>query len=206
AMDSHLSLAQLLAIDKEVAKDVQARLHYMHRRKTKTHIVNKGKVKDSGPTSGQPSGIIPIHINYWSYAKGNREVMTEGENASEDEDQYLFETSDEEQFLELESEVTGNMSGYESDDMVYDYPYDPKKIKASSPLVIESEIRGYKIANMVANTGAGPSLISLPLVQKLGLKINEDAMVVELLDGSLSTPNGVCKQVLIRVGGKLCPG
>ncbi|KAG0166381.1 hypothetical protein DFQ29_001000, partial [Apophysomyces sp. BC1021] len=136
-----------------------------------------------------------VQVAYGATKKDEEFEDSEGEGDSEG-DQYLFDASDKEEFSELESEVEGNFSGYKSDDMLFDYPYDPGHIHNSSPLMIPVELKGYHLMNAVTDTGAGPSLISAPLAKKLGLQVNKDRMVIELLDETLSAPNGICENVL----------
>ncbi|KAF7721390.1 hypothetical protein EC973_004804 [Apophysomyces ossiformis] len=194
--NSHISLAQLLIVDQNAAKDVQAGLCFMYGHKMQTKKVNKGKSKDVQLMAVQN---LQAHVVYGVHSQSDMLVEEEGEDSGEEDDHYLFDTSEDEEFSELESEVEGNLSGYESDDTIYNYLYDPNLIKSSSPLVVLVEIKGYKVGEAVADTGASLSIISLPLAKKLRLQMNKDAMRVELLDSSLSTPNGVCENVPVHV-------
>jgi predicted aspartyl protease len=204
--NSGLSLAQLIASDKKVASDIQAGIRYMHGRKRKSvKAVDKGKrpqvyqatVKYVGDTEGVGDSEDD------GDSEGDSDV--DGEDGDEG-DSYLYPSgySSSDEFSEVESEVEGSLSGYESEDTHYDYAYNVDRLKEASPFMVNVSIGNVEV-EAVVDTGAATSVISKKLAKKLGLRVNDDLMTIEQLDGNPSKPNGVCEQVHIRIGGKLRP-
>ncbi|KAI8364139.1 uncharacterized protein BYT42DRAFT_550448 [Radiomyces spectabilis] len=188
-----MTIAQWLAVDKEATKEVQAGLRFIHGRKSRakpsnpvrTNQVDKGKAPERA-----------LQVNYQG-------IITEGR----DEDSVFADTeerwSTEDEFSEIDSE-DDHYSGYESDDTIFDYPYDPERLQKATPLIVRASIKGQE-KDFVVDTGAACSLISKGLAQRLNLPINSTKFSVELITGTYSALNRVCKNVSIQVGGKLRP-
>lgn len=185
--NSGISIAQLVSMNKEVAGDLQAGIRYLHGRKRKPKQDTKGKAKATNVVN-----IVPA-----------RQVCRVELDSDGDSDGGSYLDSDD-GMSEFESEIDGSLSGYESDDTYFDYAYDPKKLKTSSPFVITCEIGSYPV-NAIIDTGAATSVISSSLANKLGLRMNHDQVTIEQLDGRHSDPNGVCENVQVRIGGRLRP-
>jgi hypothetical protein len=113
-------------------------------------------------------------------------------NAIGNEDKEDDYTTEEEVFYESESEssdYTSTASGdiedinllSDSDDSVYDYPYNLNEIKRSTPLKALTTIKG-KVISTVFDSGASLSLISRALAKELKLLPNGDTIPIVSVD------------------------
>lgn len=196
ATDSGTSLAQLIATNKKVAGDIQAGIRFMHGRKRKSL-----KAVDGGKRPQVYRATVKC-------VEDSETGDSEGDvdDDSDDGDSYLYPSgySSCDEFSEVESEVEGSLSGYESEDTHYEYAYNVNRLKEASPFMVNVKVGKVEV-EAVVDTGAATSVISKGLARKLGLRVNGDLMTIEQLDGNPSKPNGVCEQVQMRIGGKLRP-
>lgn len=120
---------------------------------------------------------------------------THSDSSESEEGAYLFDS----EFSPSDAE---ELDGYESDDSVTHYPYSPEAMGKARPFFVEVQIHG-ELVEAVVDTRASVPVISKPLSDRLGLKMNDDLMSIQQLDESDSKASGVCVDVPLRIGGKL---
>ncbi|ORZ17366.1 hypothetical protein BCR42DRAFT_392142 [Absidia repens] len=178
--NSGVSLAQLIASNKKVAGDIQAGIRYMHGRKKKSvKSVDKGK----GPQVYRAAVKCVEESDYDSDDENGEE--SSGESSDEgDGDSYLYPSGDSssDEFSEVESEVEGSLSGYESEDTHYEYAYDINRLKGASPFMITVKIGSVSQEVHAREDEAyeeEKEVVTLPEEVQLVLDENDDKVFVE---------------------------
>ncbi|KAG1270173.1 hypothetical protein G6F65_013316 [Rhizopus arrhizus] len=199
--NADVSCAQLLAMNKIVAKDLIDGIRGMHGRKPNVRQVNMAR----------PAPDV-LTLDSYDYSDDEMEdgAFNEEEDGDDDDDdaQVSYCSFGDEVSSCIantgsnveESEFDGD-SGDDAD-TEFDYSYDYREMSKSEPLTVKVIIHDKELSAIV-DTGAAISVMSEALVKKLDLKTNEDTVSIQLLDGTNSKPGGVVPNVPVRIGGKL---
>ncbi|KAG2216448.1 hypothetical protein INT45_000061 [Circinella minor] len=197
-IDSGLSMAQWLALDKEAYIDVRDGLKFLHGR----NMTNK---------SNQAMDINALEID--SKDEMSQETdweSTWSETSSRGDDSDSEEKNDDEGAGTEENYDSDDLSNseenddYDSDDTEYNYPYDLQNMKKSIPLRGPVVING-QVVQAIFDSGASVSVISQSLVDKLHLVSSGDKLAVSTMDENSNRACKIVKDVPIRVAGKLRP-
>ena len=195
-INSGLSMAQWLALDKEAYMDVRDGLKFFHGRNTASKSkqamdVNALEIdsNDSGQETDWEStwSEAPSHSN----DSDSDEKDDDGGSATEniyDDDRLGSEESDD----------------YDSDDTEDNYPYDLQNMKKSIPLRRPVVING-QVVQAIFDSGASVSVISQSLVDKLHLVSSGDKLAVSTMDENSNRACEIVRDVPIQVAGKLRP-
>lgn len=175
----NMSFKEWLAVDKQAAKDLYDGIRYLHGRTP----------CNPNPNSHTTAQINAVNLVELDEKDGDEDEDSDDEGVS---DSYLFDS-------ELEHE---DDNGYHSDTSVTQYPYNPISMGVARPFAIQVNINGHQV-EAIADTGASVSVISKPLATRLELPVNKDLMSIQQLDERDTTPNGVCVNVPVQIGGKL---
>lgn len=192
ALDSGLSMADWLALDKKAYQDVRDGLRYLYGRKPKS--TKKGSNQARPVTQGVNA------VDLAEYAEAHYV------DDNESDDSWLSVSSDD---LLVEGNPSDENSeegedGYWSDDTVYDYPYNFQRMRTSCPLRGPIIING-QVVSAVFDSGASVSIISKSLVKKLKLQTIGDKIPVSTMDDDSNRPCDITVSVPVRVAGKLRP-
>src|ERR1044072_107829 len=77
----------------------------------------------------------------------------------------------------------------------------PLKVKDPGKFMLHVEFVDRELSNGLIDLGASLSLIPLSMLERLGIgELKSTRMQLQLADGSIVTPRGVCEDVLIKVG------
>lgn len=194
-VDAGLSMADWLSLSKHAAKDVQDGIRHWHGRKPRG-------VRVGDSIQRQPSSTnVPVN-----YVDLHEHDLTDSSDewAYSDDDEGTFRSDGSDVGSDDFALVDGDDVGYESDDTQYEYPYNLDKMKESAPLQAPITIHGH-LVQAVFDSGAGVSVISKNLAEKVGLKTNGDQLVVEAFGDNALPAGGVSVAVPIRAAGKLRP-
>lgn len=190
----NMSFKEWLSIDKQAAKDLCDGIRFIHGRKPRTAV------------SKQVNAVNLVEPDDEEEEDGNDEESGDEEEEEKEEWSGLDDDDDGESVSEsylFDSEFENDdPEGYHSDTSVTQYPYNPASMGAARPFAVQVNINGEKV-EAIADTGASVSVISKPLAKRLNLPINKDLMSIQQLDERDTTPNGVCVNVPVQIGGKL---
>ena len=192
-VDSGLSLAQWLALDKQAYADVRDGLKHLHGRPS----VRK--------STAEPMVINALHAQDLSDDDGGEadtESDDDGVSSVGDGDDTDWDSTWSEASAREEDAPFGEEQEYDSEDTEYHYPYDLQAMKKSIPLRGPVVING-QVVQAVFDSGASVSVISRSLAQKLRLVPNGDQLAVSTMDEKSDRPCEIVGNVPIRVAGKL---
>ena len=181
-LDSGLSVAQWLALDKNAYVDVRDGLKFLHGRRQANNI-------------NQTMDVNALNVD----------LNSENEDSNDVSDQETgWDTTWSEGSLCDSDHVSDGQDDYDSDDTEYNYPYDLQKMKRSIPLRGPVVING-QVVQAIFDSGASVSVISQSLVDKLRLIPSGDKLAVSTMDEESDRACEIVKNVPIRVAGKLRP-
>ncbi|KAG2213623.1 hypothetical protein INT45_000984, partial [Circinella minor] len=178
-LDSGLSMAQWLALDKKAYVDVRDGLKYLHGRNNPNNKVQRMEVN-------------AVDIDAITDDEEETERSIEGEETTDGDIETDWDSTWSEGSRDNDDIIQGNHDGYESDDTEYHYPYDLQKMKKSIPLRGPVVINGHVI-QAIFDTGASMSMISQSLVNKLDLVSSGDRLTVSTMDDKSRRPCEVIK-------------
>ncbi|KAI9468516.1 MAG: hypothetical protein EXX96DRAFT_590950 [Benjaminiella poitrasii] len=198
-----LSMAEYLALNRNVARDVKEGIMYMYRRRQK----NPGRLNSMND---------PVIINNLKSANlieeqklNNVNIIEPEEEDSEcEESDYdnsttsgTIGTSDTNSDSEFDS---SDGSSDDEEDSIVEYPYDHGKMKFARPSRILIAIDD-QVVEAVLDSGAAVSVLSRKLANRLNLGVNSDDKVPlsGFGSGGKSIPCGITTDVNVRIGGRL---
>ncbi|KAG2191692.1 hypothetical protein INT47_012311, partial [Mucor saturninus] len=183
SLDSGLSMADWLSLDKRAKDDVRDGLRYIYGRKDPQH-------------SSAMVNMVKRNSESW-------DSESEFENSSNEDNESWEE---EEASLGSEEAIASSASEaeYDSDDTEYSYQYNYQRFARSQPLKAPIMING-QVIEAIFDSGASVSVISKVLAKRLNLMPNGDQLPISSLDGVPHKPCDITVDVPIRVGGKLRP-
>lgn len=187
----NMSFKEWLSIDKQAAKDLCDGIRFLHGRK---------------PRAAVSKQVNAVNLAELDDVDGDDEESGEEEEEEKEEWGGLDDDDDEgsvsESYLFDSEFEDDDLEGYYSDTSVTQYPYNPASMGAARPFAVQVNING-EVVEAIADTGASVSVISKPLGKRLNLPINKDLMSIQQLDERDTSPNGVCVNVPVQIGGKL---
>lgn len=187
SMDSGLSIADWLAMDKAAYNDIRDGLRYLHGRQT------RGRNLTQAQAQAQVQGVTMMDINHVEQDDEDNEQWSD--DSWEDGEYELF-GSDVGDFDEH------SLGGYESDDTGIDYPYNYEAMKNSRPLRATISIHDLCI-EAIFDTGASVSVISKTLADKIGLTTTNDSLQLSSLGEATGPSCKIARDVPVRIAGKL---
>lgn len=193
-VDAGLSMADWIALSRHDAKDVQDGIRYLHGRRSKG--------SEGVPTRHQPKPES-VPVNYVDLHEHDLTDSSDDWAYSDDED-GTFRSDSSEIGSDAVAYADGEDGGYDSDDTQYEYPYNLERMKESAPLQAPITIHGH-LVQAVFDSGAGVSVISKNLADKVGLTTNGDKLIVEAFGDNALPAGGISVAVPVRAAGKLRP-
>lgn len=194
-VDAGLSMADWVAMSRHAAKDLQDGIRYLHGRRPRGNV---------GVSAQKQSSKTKVPVNYVDLYDEHDMTDSDDDWAYSDDDKGTFRSNDSEVGSDTLAWTDVDDAGYDSEDTHYDYPYDLDKMRESAPLQAPITINGH-LVQAVFDSGAGVSVISKNLAEKVGLATNGDQLVVEAFGDNALPAGGISVAVPVRAAGKLRP-
>ncbi|CAO3702072.1 unnamed protein product [Rhizopus stolonifer] len=177
--NANLSVADVLALDKNACRDALAGIRHLRQRPKKT---------TRSPRTPMVVDSITVEADSWYESEGG----SESDGLYSDGSDYSYDDSSD---------------GYsdEKGGSVYRYPYSLENMKRGSPLRGIVSINGFEL-ECVFDSGASVSVISKALADKVGLVPNGDTIELTGFDNrAAESPANVVMDVPVMVAGCLRP-
>lgn len=177
--NANLSVADVLALDKNACRDTLAGIRHLRQRPSRTTVSSKTPMVVDSST---------VDADSWGESEGDSEDNSLYSDGSE----YSYDDS---------------ADGYTDDEgeSVYRYPYSLENMKRGSPLRGMVSINGFEL-ECVFDSGASVSVISKALADKVGLVPNGDTIELTGFDNrAAENPANVVMDVPVLVAGCLRP-
>ncbi|KAG1302226.1 hypothetical protein G6F64_011112 [Rhizopus arrhizus] len=210
-----MNMAEYLAMNKKVAKDVKDGITFLHGRKPSKKAQGQAKAK-----VGEPMIINTLRVEELldeeEYER--RKHNKNGDRIDESDTEDSSEASDSEEESDSSEESSEFESSDESDgsyfddseddeDTVIDYPFNIEAMKRAKPTRVYITING-KLTEAILDSGAAVSVLSHHLAEKLGVQVSNQKTSISLT-GFQKGKGKQCKvatHVEVRIGGKLRRG